>query len=224
MSFKSLIIVVISAVNFAILVTVGNYFVKPPEHYTSAFTHEEIEEIDPWVIIDNHTLLYPELVVEELKTLNSKMVENRILVSFMGFTLINPDAIGFEVPVIIQSRGGSVEISDSLKMVFKALKENGIKIHCYVGEAQSAAFNILVTSCDKVTAKKGAVLMQHRTGRRVDMEQTPATFRIDTRLSREEANALGVSYKEWHNLARGEKDHVFTPEEITKYKLVDEWM
>jgi ATP-dependent protease ClpP protease subunit len=125
--------------------------------------------------------------------------------------------------MMIQSGGGYVSLGNDMIEALNSLREAGVKVNCYVGEAQSMAFAIMVLTCDKVIAKKGSTLMQHRVSYG-SAGYTPSTYQSDIELSRRESQSLGVKYDEWHNLVRGSEDHIFTKEEIEKYKLVDEWM
>ena len=85
------------------------------------------------------------------------------------------------------------------------------------------AFYIMVTSCDKVIAKKDVILMQHRVTYG-GTETTPSTYLSDIQLSYAEASRLGIDPIEWRGLTRGSKDKVFSKEEVEKYNLVHEWV
>lgn len=189
----------------------------------SKFTHEEVEKIRPYFILDAATLMPASGASSEAKLMVERLVSEGYAVSTPYGLVILPNAKGLKIPIIIQSGGGRVDSGNQLKGLFKYLKSNGLYFDCYVGEAQSMAFNIMLTVCDKVTAKKDAILMQHRV-KYGDLGTTPATYRDDVSLSKEEASVLGIHYKDWNDLVRGPKDHLFTLEEIKKYKLVDEWI
>jgi len=189
----------------------------------SKFTHEEVEKIQPYFILDAALLMSPASASSESKYMIERLVAEGYAIPTPYGLVVLPNAKGLKIPIIIQSGGGLVGLGNQLKGLFKYLKSNGLYFDCYVGEAQSMAFNIMLTVCDKVTAKKDAVLMQHRV-KYGDLGTTPTTFRDDIAMSKEEASVLGIHYKDWNDLARGPKDHVFTLEEIKKYKLVDEWI
>jgi hypothetical protein len=199
-------------------------FLKPTNYkLESKFTHEEVETIKPYLILDSQLLISSENLSVEIRNIGSRLIEGGYaLPTPRGFAIL-PQARGLRVPIIIQSGGGYVGLGNQLKGLFKYLKSNGLYFDCYVGEAQSMAFNIMLTVCDKVTAKKDAVLMQHRV-KYGDLGTTPMTYRDDIAMSKEEASVLGIHYKDWNDLVRGPEDHVFTLEEIKKYKLVDEWI
>lgn len=189
----------------------------------SKFTHEEVEQIRPYFILDAQLLSSSENLSVEIRNIRSRLIsEGHAVLTPYGLVIL-PQARGVKIPIIIQSGGGLVDLGNQLKGLFKYLKSNGLYFDCYVGEAQSMALNIMLTVCDKVTAKKDAVLMQHRV-KYVGLGTTPATYRDDISMSKEEAGVLGIHYKDWNDLVRGPEDHVFTLEEIKKYKLVDEWI
>jgi len=196
---------------------------KPSYRLESKFTHEEVEQIRPYFILDAALLMSPASASSESKYLVERLVSEGYAIPTPYGLVALPQARGVKIPIIIQSGGGLVGLGNQLKGLFKYLKSQGLYFDCYVGEAQSMAFNIMLTVCDKVTAKKDAVLMQHRV-KYGDLGTTPTTYRDDISLSKEEASVLGIHYKDWNDLARGPKDHVFTLEEIKKYKLVDEWI
>lgn len=189
----------------------------------SKFTHDEVDKIQPYFILDSQLLVSPDNVSAEIELMVERLIREGYVVPTPYGLVALPRARGLKIPIIIQSSGGYIESGNKIKGLFKYLKSNGLYFDCYVGEAQSMAFNIMLTVCDKVTAKKSAVLMQHRT-KYGNLGTTPTTYRDDISMSKEEASVLGIHYKDWNDLARGSKDHVFTLEEIKKYKLVDEWI
>lgn len=223
---KSLINVVlafISACGLALGLVLGYTLITSPKPHKSAFTHDEIAKINPVMIIDAGTLIDPQRFGESMMDMVGRLSAIGILIPTPFGPAINPSARNYAIPVIIQSGGGYVRLGNEYVGFVQELRKAGIKVNCYVGEAQSMAFHILVVTCDKVIAKRSARIMQHRTHCGAKCS-TPATFLSDIELSRKEAQALGVKYDEWHNLVRGPEDHVFNLLEIEKYKLVDEWM
>jgi hypothetical protein len=190
---------------------------------TSDFSHSEILEINPAIVIDNYTL-FNDNTPYELKRLQDELVNRGILVRHPMFGIfINPDKIGQSFNMIIQSPGGLVVQGMGLYEVLKSISTAGIRINCYVSEAQSMAFFIMATSCSKVVAKKNVLLMQHRSGYGAN-GKTPSTYKTDIIMATLESAHLGTDFKNWLKLTRTEEDHVFTEEEIKKYKLVDEWV
>jgi hypothetical protein len=192
--------------------------------YKSDFTHIELERINPILVIDDTTLMnienYKESMAELTNTLASLQV---IVLSSSGFRF-NPDVSrGFPISVVIQSGGGYVSLGKALIVTLIGLRRSGIMVTCYVSEAQSMAFTAMVVGCTKVVAKRSVVLMEHRVS--IGGEgSTPNTFMNDIEFSKIEARKIGVNWEDWIKIARGEKDHVFTKEEIEKYKLVNDWM
>lgn len=189
----------------------------------SGFTHEEVREIDPVLIVDSVTLINPESTGRQLERMLHSLIKKQVIVNTYLGPMYNVQLTRTPLNVIIQSGGGKVILGLEVENALKMIRSQGFKVHCYVAEAQSMAFYLMVTSCDKVYAKLGTRLMQHRSayGSR---NFTPSTYQIDLDMAEAESKALGVNFNEWLNLTRGEKDHVFTPEEIEKYKLVDGWI
>ena len=210
------LVVLISGASIAL----GTMFATRSE---SAFTHNEVARINPVMVVDSYTLISTSNFNGSMSYSVGQLIARGVLVETPFGFAINEDLHSRSMAVIIQSGGGRVDLGYQLVDSLKPLREAGIKIDCYVGEAQSMAFYIMVTACDRVIAKKSATLMQHRVSYGLS-GVTPATYLMDIELSRVESAILEVSYDEWHNLVRGEEDHVFTPEEIKKYKLVDEWI
>lgn len=205
------------------MVAVGYRSLTSPEPHTSAFTHDEIAKINPVMIIDRYTLVHPDNFQAAIQDALSRLSAMGVVTMTPFGPVITEGLAGYKLNVVIQSGGGMVALGKDLEGAINSLRSKGLKIQCYVGEAQSMAFYLMVTMCDKVTAKRSARLMQHRVSYG-PAGTTPSTFLSDVDLSRKEAQALGVKFDEWHNLARGQEDHVFNLLEIEKYKLVDEWM
>lgn len=192
----------------------------------SMYSHAEIMKIQPDLIVDEYALVNPDVYAEEIVSFNQKLISKGILLMTPFGYAVNPsvDRANTQVEVIIQSPGGSVGMGLSLIGLLDTIRQGGVSVICHVGEAQSMAFSILVLGCDKVIAKKVAVLMQHRTSY-YGLGATPSTYVLDLELVKLESDALGVSFAEWYNLTRRESsDHIFTRAEIDKYKLVDEWV
>jgi ATP-dependent protease ClpP protease subunit len=211
---------------FAVLIGIGGmvlFDILSSPKIQSAFTHDEVGYINPLMIIDRYTLMSEGNFQISVNYTVEALIKRGFLIPTPFGLVTNPDLKGKIIPVIIQSGGGQVALGMQLVEMIKSLKQVGAKVECHVGEAQSMAFFIMVTVCDKVVAKKDATLMQHRVSYG-GSTTTPATYLMDVELSKAEAEALGVDSSEWQNLVRGPQDHVFTPEEIQKYKLVDEWV
>lgn len=213
----------VSIIGIVAIVSLGVILKTSPKPPQSAFTHDEVAKINPVLIIHGGTLVDRGLFTESMSDMVSRLGLRGVLLPTPFGPAINPGVKDYALPIIIQSGGGYVSLGNELVNFMQALRESGIKLNCYVGEAQSMAFHIMTVMCDKVIAKRSARLMQHRThcGKGCS---TPTTYQTDIELSRKEAYALGVKYDEWHNLVRGPEDHVFNLLEIEKYKLVDEWM
>lgn len=224
--FKSLITSLfrlIMALSLGVGLGIGYLVLTSPEPHKSAFTHDEVADINPVMVIDKYTLVHPDNFQATMQYTMSRLLDMNVLVMTPFGPVINSGLSGYSLNVIIQSGGGMVALGSELESSINSLRSKGLKIHCYVGEAQSMAFYLMVTMCDKVIAKRSARLMQHRVSYG-PAGTTPSTFLSDIELSRKEAQALGVNFDEWHNLVRGSEDHVFNLLEIDKYKLVDEWI
>jgi hypothetical protein len=200
-------------------------FLDQPERHTSAFTHEEVEKINPVIIVDKYTFLDASNYGDMMSSALERLTDMGVIIATPFGPVVNPTLPygSYSIPVIIQSGGGLTKLGLDLVKALGSLKKAGIKVTCHVGEAQSMAMSLMVISCDKVIAKKKAILMQHRVSYG-SSGTTPSTFQADSDLSRMEAAMLDVKYEEWHALARGSEDHIFTQEEIKKYNLVDEWV
>jgi ATP-dependent protease ClpP protease subunit len=200
------------------------YFNKGDKAHQSAFTHSEIAKIKPFLIIDKYSLGDTESYTGTMQEAMKQLFDKGVMVNTLFGPSINTSLRGRSISLIIQSGGGLVVLGKDMAVALNSLRQNGIKLNCYVGEAQSMAFYLMVTSCDKVIAKKSATIMMHKTSYG-SSGYTPATYKMDLDLSKDEAAVLGVDPTMWLNLTRGTKeDHVFTKEEIKKYKLVDEWI
>jgi len=203
----------------------GAYLIKSSDlsKHQSAFTYEEITKINPALIIDRYTLVSEEIFSESTSRLVGIMVQNKVLIPTPFGMTINPEAPSVTLPVIIQSGGGFVSIGIQLSKTLNALREVGVKVHCYVAEAQSMAFYLMVTSCDKVIARRSVKLMQHKSAYGL-AGYTPSTYLIDIEMARAESEALEINTNNWLELTRGDEDHIFNKEEIEKYGLVHEWV
>ena len=74
----------------------------------SDFNHDEIESINPSMVIDRHSLVSNEIF---LMTMNQsvEMLHNRgVLIQTPFGTIVNPNARSSSISVIIQSGGGQV--------------------------------------------------------------------------------------------------------------------
>lgn len=213
----------IGVIIFGLGIVLGVRLLTSPEPHESAFTHDEVAKINPVMIIDTYSLVHPENFQATMSDSFNRLSSIGVLVMTPFGPAVNPSLSGYKLNIIIQSGGGMVALGRELEDAINSLRSKGLKVQCYVGEAQSMAFYLMVTICDKVIAKRSARLMQHRVSYGL-AGTTPSTYQSDVELSRKEAIALGVKYDEWHNLARGPEDHVFNLLEIEKYKLVDEWI
>ena len=191
---------------------------------TSDFSYEEIEKIDPVIALGYYTLISDDVFPLHIMELKANLIRKNVLVSNPVYgEFINPEKIGESVNIIIQSPGGKVDIGAQLIMILNSLRSAGIKVNCYVSEAQSMAFSVMVTSCDKIIAKKDVILMQHRISYGKG-KTTVDTFVSDIKLAYAEADALEIDRKEWLSITKTKEDKVFSYDEIIKYKLVDEWI
>lgn len=193
--------------------------------FKSSFSHDEVARINPTLIVDKITLVHKGAFQAAMEQAVLKLADKGILIPTPFGMVMNPDLAGkdYSISLIIESGGGFVSLGNTMVGMLNELRKNGIKTKCYIGEAQSMAFTIMVLGCDKVIAKKSATIMQHRTSYG-SSGQTPSTYALDIEIARAEAQALKVNYEHWLSLTKGEDNHVFTKEEIKKYKLVDEWI
>lgn len=224
---KKLLLTMLEVIGGLVIGVIAFIFIQAIRHkeLQSAYTHQEVRQINPVMVIDRVSLTDVGNFKDTMQGAVTAMVKRGILMQTPFGLVYNPSLGGsnYSVNVIIQSGGGFVNLGYEALGFLNEMRKNGLKINCHVAEAQSMAFTIMVLGCDKVIAKKTATIMQHRTsygGGNV----TPSTFNQDIEIAEAEALRLGVKYDEWLALTKGKEDHVFTKEEIEKYKLVDEWI
>lgn len=212
-----------------ILIVVLAIFVFTPEekYPQSHFSHAELLKISPDGVIDPFTIRSPEGFDAFGSKLVANMVKRGILLEHPMFGAVfqadnpNPGSI----TLVIQSPGGLVSVGNRIAQMLESFRANNIHIDCVVSEAQSMAFFIVVTQCDRVYAKKNVKFMQHKVHYGQQGTNSPSTFVSDLEMARKEAEVLGVDFNKWFKLTRlKEEDHVFTQKEIRDYKLVDGWV
>lgn len=212
---------------FTFIVVPGLLFrlVNTKHHYSSDFTHEELVKIKPELIIDYGMLEDEDSYKDDINSLSYHLIQRGLILKTPTGMVYNSNTsyISPSISVVIQSGGGYIKLGYYLIQTLIDIRKTGIKINCYVSEAQSMAFTVMVLGCDKVLAKKNVTLMEHRVSRGGE-GTTPSTFMEDIQLSQLEAQVLGLKWEDWIKVARGPKDHVFTKDEIKKYKLVTEWI
>lgn len=127
-----------------------------------------------------------------------------------------------EIPILIDSYGGAIGYMGRTAQVMSFTRMLGIKYKCYVSNAVSAAFFILVTQCDKRIVLKGARVGQHPVHVGSDRVTADSLF-ITAKMSRAEAKALGQPEKKWYDLTRGiGKLKEFDEEEMLEYGIATE--
>jgi len=192
--------------------------------HQSTYTYEQVAKINPALIIDKYTLTSPDVFKESVGRMVEFLIKRGAVVpTAFGMEVVTQEASSLVIPIIIQSGGGYVSVGMQLSQMIIPFKQSGSKVHCHVSEAQSMAFYLMVTLCDRVIAKKSVKLMQHRSSYG-SKGFTPSTYLTDIEMARGESQALKVSIDSWMELTRGEEDHVFTLEEIERYGLVHEWV
>jgi len=206
-----------------LLLLIANLFfsVDFEQRYESKLSHEDILKINPVAVVDNYTLLDSDAATQFLLDIQDKLVRDGVMTIHPMFgTILNTRGFEYNLNIIISSEGGISEIGVALAEKLITLKTSNISINCYVTEAQSMAFYLMVRGCSKVYAIKDVILMQHRSYYG-NGNYTEGSYKNDIDLARSEASSLGVDFKKWLELTRGsEDDHVFTKEEIKQYKLV----
>jgi ATP-dependent protease ClpP protease subunit len=127
------------------------------------------------------------------------------------------------IDILLESPGGSVGIMYSAINYVARLKKQGVKLRCYVAEAQSAAFTFMITSCHKVIVIKGAKISQHRafySGAEKQIENVGS--RITTlQMNKLEADALKLPPNVWYAITRKSDLKTFDYEELKKYGIAD---
>lgn len=191
----------------------------------SKFTHEEILKIDPAVVLDKMSLLSPEgaTVFNQDLTAHLSKLGILVFVPMFGVYQFNPEFHGGSINIIIESPGGLVSLGTSIANLLEEIRQRNVFVNCFVSEAQSMAFFVMVTQCDNVIAKKNVLLMQHRVSYG-ERGYSPGTQLLDVKLARVEAEKLGVEFNSWLKFTKGNKNRVFTKKQIKQFKLVDQWM
>lgn len=204
-----------------VIIAVYHIEIKEKSIKQGKFTHQQVEDINPDAILGMATLSHPTITQAFIKKVLKNLKDS-------GHIDFHPmfGVVGLKkgsIDIIIDSNGGRVDLGMGISSLLQELRDNDIDVNCYVANATSMAFYVMVTNCDKVIATKNVFLMQHRV-RYSSGEGDAATLETDNLMSKNEAEALGVDYKEWRALVRGEEDYVFDLQDIIKYKLVDEWL
>lgn len=126
------------------------------------------------------------------------------------------------IPVLIDSYGGYIGLMGRTAQVMAFSKALGAKFRCYVTNAYSAAFFLLVTQCDERIVLKGAKVGQHlvHIGRNMT---TAEAILLSRRMAKAEAAALKEDFESWYALTRqvGE-DKYFNEEEMLDYDIATE--
>lgn len=134
-----------------------------------------------------------------------------------------PTGKSAEVTFLIDSWGGYVDLMHSRNALVNRLKEYNIKIKCYIADARSAAYSFAVSSCDKIVLLKGGVMMMHRVSLGDVDIQCPSCKLEDFNMAKLEFKRIkNLSFQEYFDLTRNNKDKYFTEEELLKYGIVDE--
>ena len=193
--------------------------------YKTPFTHNLINKINPAITIDFGTLSTIKGPDNIIKELNMFLIENNMMKCNLLRCMFNPDPNKKSLNIIIESNGGYAEVALEVSNILNSLRKEGIIISCYTNKAQSAAFFLLITACDKRIGVGGVKLMQHKSYYYSDHKIiTSGTLKNDILLSNKEADLLGVNRNDWIKLTRGSEDHIFTKYEIKKYKLIDKYI
>ncbi len=195
-----------------------------PELERSTISYEVLQSIENPIILDHTSLLFEESYRELVTSITDHLTKNQVIaVHPLYGVLTNPKKKGFNVNLVIESDGGYSDLALNFITNFNSIKKAaGIKVTCYVNTAQSSAFTVMVSVCDKKIAIGELTLMQHKAYYR-SLGYTSGTMITDMQLARIESKALGVNFDEWLKLTRSSyEDHVFTKKEIVKYKLIDE--
>ena len=130
--------------------------------------------------------------------------------------------INTTIPILIDSYGGYVSLMGRTAQVMSFTKMLGIKYKCYVSNAISAAFFLLVTQCDERIVLKGARVGQHLV--HIGREMTTAdAILLSRKMSRLEAKALYQDEEKWYEITRKVgKLKEFDEEEMLEYGIATE--
>jgi ATP-dependent protease ClpP protease subunit len=214
--------------SLAIVLLAGAVLVRnavTPEPLKSGFTHAQVVKIDPVAVIDRYTLLHKDAASGFVQDLMQNLAKKGVVSIHPLFgAFVNEDKVGQPINIIIQSWGGDVSLGRGIHSVLFGLRKAGVFINCYVSEAQSMAFYIMLTTCDNVIATRNVVLMQHRVHYNGN-GHSPATYLTDVEMAREEAASLNYDLHKWLLLTRGsENDHVFSKKEYESMGIINSYV
>lgn len=194
----------------ALIASVFIYSNAQPNMDTTV-TYKQIQKIKPLIIIDHATLQSPELAYEAVKPIT------KLITGLGPFSKLLQ---GQTLNVLIESNGGRVDLGYKIIKHLNELKYRiGFKLKCHIKTAASMAFTIMLSICDERVGLKGLFLMQHPV-RYSNGVRTVKTKIDDLDINKSEARILGVKPSVWLALSKQDGDHVFTKEEIKKFKLV----
>ena len=152
-----------------------------------------------------------------LKPLADILQERYVMANLtQDFSLLN-------VNILIDSFGGSVAVMYAIEGYMKRAQNKGNFFYtCYVTNAISAAFYLMVRLCNKTILVKGAKVAQHpaHIGREMS---TVDTLIISKEMSDKEADSLSLDRDMWFSLTRRVgKLKYFSVKELLEYGIVQE--
>lgn len=155
-----------------------------------------------------------------MSALVSKMVDDKLMIPTPFGLTWSADVFKKEYTLLIDSKGGRVDILFQLLSEFEEFQKRGISFKCYIANSQSAAFTFMVSVCSKGILLRGGTVMQHFAYTRLNGVSNTA-YMLSRKMAMIESKALLVPFKEWFDLTRLENDDkIFTVEELKKYGII----
>ena len=155
-----------------------------------------------------------------MSSLISKMVDDKLMIPTPFGMTWSADVFKKEYTLLIDSKGGRVDILFRLLKDFEEFQKRGISFKCYIANSQSAAFTFMVNVCSKGILLRGGTVMQHFAYTRLNGVSNTA-YMISRKMALMESKALMVPFKEWFELTRLENENkIFSVGELKKYNII----
>jgi hypothetical protein len=178
--------------------------------------------VNPQDVISLEKKIVGTISMHSLTNFGANAYLNKSIFSIAMGKLSKRGPQNLEIPLLIDSYGGYLGLMGQTARVMQFTRMLGIKYTCYVTNAYSAAFFLLVTQCSKRIVLRGAKVGQHLT--HIGNNMTTADAILDSRkMSRAEAKALGIEEERWYRITRKVgKDKDFSEKEMIKYGIATE--
>ena len=208
--------ILITLASLAILVT----FIKPHTRDSQPLLNVQVADILSLkdkndIQINMHTLGSP--------AMNFALQTSNIMKRKYLKAKASKDQKDLNVNILIDSYGGYVSTMYQIESLLNMYRGVGqFNFTCYVANAISAAFYLMVRVCDRTILIRGAEIAQHpvHVGREMS---TASTLLITKDMSDAEAASLNQEENFWFSLTRKVgKLKYFSVDELFKYNIIDE--